>query len=110
MKEEDIDILEFLITSDFEDVNYSKDQYVFFLKKYQSYYKLLNAKYYGVERDNERNKEKVQKLEDQLLKEKRSIGINEAKISNLKKELNKKLSFMERIKGKLIGRFDPDNI
>jgi predicted Rossmann fold nucleotide-binding protein DprA/Smf involved in DNA uptake len=110
MKEEDIDILEFLISSDFDDVNYSRDQFVYFLKKYQKYYKLLNAKYHGVKNENERIKEKTEKLEAQLTKERRSRGIDKAKIANMNKELKKKLTWKERFKGKLIGRFDPDNI
>mgnify|MGYP000250571230 CR=1 FL=1 len=110
MNDEEIDILEFLLSADFENLNYSSDQYVFFLKKYQKYYKLLNAKYHGVKNENERIVKNTQKLEDQLLQSKRSNGIDKAKVTNMKKELVKKLSLKERLKGKLIGRFDPDNI
>jgi len=110
MKEEDIDILEFLLISDFNDLHYSSDQYTFFLKKYQQYYKIINAKYHGVKAENERIIKHTQKLEDQLLMNKRSNIIDKAKMKNMKKELDKKLSFKERISGKLIGRFNPDNI
>lgn len=110
MKEDDIDILEFLLSSDFNNLNYSSDQYIFFLRKYQSYYKLLNAQYHGAKNENESLKDKVQKLETQIDNDRRTAVIDKAKIKNLKKELNKKLTFKERIKGKLIGRFNPDNI
>jgi len=110
MKEKDIDILEFLMTADFENLQYSSDQYVFFLKKYQSYYKILNSKYHGVKHENERIISEEQKAKDQLLKEQRSNAIDKAKVKNLDKELKKKLTWKERFKGKLIGRFDPNNI
>ena len=110
MEEKDLDILEFLISSDFDDLDYSINQYIFFLKRYQKYYKLLNAKYHGVVRENEKYKGLEEKIKELELKHKRDRSIDKAKISNLKKELNKKLSWKERFSGKLINRFDPDNI
>lgn len=110
MSDDEMDILEFLLSSEFENLSYSSDQYLFFLRKYQKYYKILNAKCHRIENENKNLKLNEQKVKDQLVNEKRSNSIDKAKFTNIKKELKKKLSIKERIFGKLIGRFDPDNI
>lgn len=110
MEEEEIDILEFLLSSEFNDIQYSEDQYIYFLKKYQKFYKLLNAKYHGVKKDVELSVDKTKKLEDKILALERVNIIDKAKVSNMSKELKKKLTIKERLFGKLIGRFNPDNI
>jgi len=101
VKEEDIDILEFLLTSDYDDINYSRDQFIYLLKKYKNFYQILNAKYH---RDKDSTKEanlKLKEKEDQILKLESKILSLQGRNENLKKKLNKKLTFKERFLGKL---------
>ena len=109
MKDEDIDILEFLLMSEFTE-SFSADQYKFFLRKFQTYYKILNARYHGSLNENKEEKELIKKLQEQILQEKRNHSVDKAIAQNLKKELKKKLSLKERLIGRLIDRFDPDSI
>src|SRR5574343_474225 len=96
---EDDEILNFLMTSDFED-NYSPGEYKFLLSKWRYFYRLLHGKN---EKNNLSNEHEIEKLNNDLKieKEKNSklniiISQNKIKIDEL---TNRKLSFMERITG-----------
>ena len=98
---EDDEILNFLMTSDFED-NYSPGEYKFLLSKWRYFYRLLHGKN---EKNNISNKNEIEKLNNELEIEKQKnnnlttiINENKIKIYELK---NKKLSFKERITGKI---------
>jgi len=110
MTEEDNSILEFLMNSDLNEINYSNNQYIYFLLKYKEFYRLLNSQYHGLKNENVMLKDKHEELENQLVKMKRSNVIDNAKVNSMKKSINKKLTLKERILGKLLNRFDPDNI
>lgn len=107
---EDDEILNFLMTSDFED-NYSPSEYKFLLSKWRYFYRLLHGKN---EKNNLSNEHEIEKLNNDLEieKEKNSklniiISQNKIKIDEL---TNRKLSFMERITGKLKNKENNENI
>lgn len=100
-KIEDDELLDFLMTSEFEE-NYSPDEYKKLLLKWRYFYRLLYGKN---EKNNISNKNEIEKLNNELEIEKQKnnnlttiINENKIKIYELK---NKKLSFKERITGKI---------
>jgi hypothetical protein len=99
---EDIDILDFLMTSEFEE-NYSPEEFRYLLNKWRYFYRLSNGKFNRLKDDNEFEINKLKnKLE--LLKHENDI----LKIDNNRLEddfvrlIGKKLTFKERLKGKII--------
>lgn len=107
---DDDEILNFLMTSDFED-NYSPSEYKFLLTKYRYFYRLLNGK---SNRNNLSNENIIEKLNNDLEIEKQKNNIltntiteNNIIIHQLK---TRKLSFMERITGKIKNKENNENI
>lgn len=103
-KLEDDEILDFLMTSDFEE-NYSPSEYKFLLSKGRYFYRLLYGKN---EKNNLSNESEIEKLNNDLELEKQKnnnliniINENKIKINELKELKNRKLSFIERITGKI---------
>jgi len=99
---EDIDILDFSMTSEFEE-NYSPEEFRYLLNKWRYFYRLSNGKFNRLKDDNEFEINKLKnKLE--LLKHENDI----LKIDNNRLEddfvrlIGKKLTFKERLKGKII--------
>ena len=97
----DTDILDFFMTSDFED-NYSPEELKSFLIKWKYFYRLNSGKYERLKSDNEflisKLESKVDSLNKQiLLLESKNIEKQE-KIDYLK---NRKLSWKERFSGKI---------
>lgn len=97
----DDDILEFLMTSDFEE-EYSPKEWRYLLTKWRYFYRIQQGKY---ERDKTKAEGDVRYLESK-------IKITEYQVFNLQKELlkkqnlinsikNKKLTWKERISGKI---------
>lgn len=100
-KLEDNELLDFLMTSDFEE-SYSPAEYKNLLLKWRYFYRLLYGKN---EKNNLSNEHEIEKLNDYLEIEKQKnnnltniINENKIKIDELK---NRKLSFKERITGKI---------
>lgn len=98
----DDEILEFLMTSDFEG-DYSPTELKYLLTKWRYFYRILNGK---SDRDVQKLEGDVQNLENQ-------IKANDLQIGNLKSEIinkddiittmkNRNLTFKERWSGKII--------
>ena len=98
----DDEILEFLMTSDFEG-DYSPTELKYLLTKWRYFYRILNG----------RSDRDVQKLEGDVQKLESKVKSNDLQIENLKKEIinkddiittmkNRNLTFKERWSGKII--------
>ena len=98
----DDEILEFLMTSDFEG-DYSPTELKYLLTKWRYFYRILNG----------RSDRDVQKLEGDVQKLESKVKSNDLQIENLKKEVinkndiittmkNRNLTFKERWSGKII--------
>jgi hypothetical protein len=100
----DEDILDFLMTSEFEN-NYSPEELKYLLKKWKFFYRLFNGKYDRLRDDKDFITNKLELKIDELNKKILALTIecaqNKDEISFLK---NKKLSWKERIKGKIINK------
>lgn len=99
---EDIDILDFLMTSEFED-NYSPEEFKYLLNKWKYFYRLSNGRYNRIKDDSEfeinnlRENLELLKQENDLLK----IDNNRLE-TDIVKLIGRKLSLKERLKGKII--------
>jgi len=99
----DNEILEYLMTSDFNEEDLSNDDLKFLLKKYRNFYRILH----GMNNRNiiykdsiiKRLEEEIEKLKKELFMTKKLNAELEDKINNIR---NKKLSLKERIYGKII--------
>lgn len=96
------EILDFLMTSDFEG-DYSPSELKYLLFKWKYFYRLLYGKF-----ESEKNKyeSKIKKLEKDLEKEKKDL-INSKKensklVDNIQSLKNRNLTFKERVVGKII--------
>ena len=98
----DDEILEFLMTSDFEG-DYSPTELKYLLTKWRYFYRILNG----------RSDRDVQKLEGDVQSLESKLKSNDLQIENLKKEIinkndiittmkNRNLTFKERWSGKII--------
>jgi hypothetical protein len=104
----DKEILEYLMTSDFNE-GLTQDEFKFLLLKYKGYYRVIYTK-------NERMKYMIEELEDKLIKSEKDIISTKDEftknINILKKELedekNRKLTIRERILGKKINKLNGD--
>ena len=93
-KEKNKQILEYLLTSDFNE-NYNKEEYISLLKQFRYFYRLL---YNKINLNNDKLKIKIKKLE----KDKNEEKVKNAKLTdNLNKLKNRKLSLRERLSGKI---------
>lgn len=104
MKElNDDDILEYLMTSDFIE-NHNPDEYKFLLHKFRFFYKILYGNHTRIKGDLtfqcSQQESIIQDLKNQLF-------LEQKKSAELKDEIdlkykNRKLTFKERISGKII--------
>ena len=100
-KEKNRQMLEYLLTSDFNE-NYKKEKYISLLKQLRYFYRLLYGKMNlnKDEKDSQINKLKtrVKNLE----KDKNQEKVKNAKLTdNLNKLKNRKLTLKERLSGKI---------
>lgn len=99
----DEEVLNFLMTSDFNDGSYSPSELKYLLTKWRYFYRLLNGKseqikIYSdgvIKRIHDDNTE----LNDKIVKLKDAMDTKEKEINSL---LDRKLSFRERWSGKII--------
>jgi len=101
---DNVEILDFLMTSDFEG-NYKPEELKYLLIKWRYFYRLLNGKYELLKTDNEgdlkKSKEEILSKE-QMIKQ---ILVENAELKNKINMLkNRDLSWKERIKGKIINK------
>ncbi len=96
------DLLEFLMTSEFDD-NFSPDEVKYLLKKWRYFYRLYNGR---VERFKSDKEFEIKKLEDDILSNKLKIDKYQIEIASKDNEIHllqtRKLTWKERIKGKII--------
>ncbi len=96
------DLLDFLMTSEFHE-NYSPEELKFLLTKWRYFYRLLHGKYERVKIDSIGEIEKIQQNLDISNIEKSKLLIEilnkDNEIATIK---NRKLTFKERIKGRII--------
>jgi hypothetical protein len=96
------EMLDYLMTSDFNEP-LKREEFIFLLNKWKNYYRILHSRYMV---KNDGNDQRIQKLE-------RDKKLLENNIKNLKIKLadkqnqidqfnNRKLTFKERLKGKII--------
>lgn len=99
----DEEVLNFLMTSDFNEGSYSPTEFRFLLTKWRYFYRLLNGKSEQIKIYSDgvikRIHDDNDDLKDKLDKLKTILDNKEAEINSLK---NRKLSFRERISGKII--------
>jgi hypothetical protein len=99
----DDEILEFLMTSEFQD-NYSPSEFRFLLFKWRSFYRLIHGVY---ERDKNKSESDIKKLSSDIENFKKENESLKHLISKKEKEYNrlanKKLSIKERLLGKIIN-------
>ena len=102
-KLKDSEILNFLMTSDFDD-DYKPDELKYLLTKWRYFYRILNGK---LELNKTDSEFLIKKLKEDLKSKEYEIKYNRIENSKLKDELNflknKKLSLKERILGKIIN-------
>lgn len=96
------EILDFLMTSDFEG-DYKPEELKYLLVKWRYFYRLLSGKYELL------NNEKIgetSKLKDEVLSKDKKINLILFENAELKNKINslsnRKLTWKERIKGKII--------
>lgn len=97
------EILDFLMTSDFEG-DYKPDELKYLLLKWRYFYRLLNGRYELL--NNERIGESI-KLKDDISSKDNKINFILCENADLKNKINfissRKLTWRERIKGKIIN-------
>lgn len=102
-KLKDSEILNFLMTSDFDD-DYKPDELKYLLTKWRYFYRILNGR---LELNKTDSEFLIKKLKEDLKSKEDEINYNRIENSKLKDELNflknKKLSLKERILGKIIN-------
>ena len=96
------EILDFLMTSDFEG-DYKPDELKYLLVKWRYFYRLLNGRYELL--TNEKNGESL-KLNDEISSKDNKINFLLSENADLKNKIdllsNRDLTWKERIKGKII--------
>jgi hypothetical protein len=99
---EDVDILDFLMNSEFED-NYSPDEFKYLLNKWKYFYRLSNGKYHRLKDDNEFEIKNLKERFELTKEENDLLKIDNNRLENdFIKLIGKKLTFKERLKGKII--------
>lgn len=104
----DEEILDFLMTSEFED-SYSPEELKYLLHKWRYFYRLFNGRYERYKTDKEYENEQL----------KGQVDLNNNSIINLQVEVanrdntidtlkNRKLTWRERFSGKIITNEDED--
>jgi hypothetical protein len=97
----DKEILEFLMTSDFQE-NLSPDEFRFLLLKFRNYYRVVSSKNDLLASDLEILKKNAQLIEAANNEKIKYLSDENSMLSKkLNTIINKKLSFKERILGKI---------
>ena len=98
---DDDELVEFLMTSDYEQ-DYKPEELKYMLLKFRNFYRVLYSKHSHIKDDKEildkENEEQINFLTKQLKNKENDISNLESKIDKLK---NRRLSFMERLSGKV---------
>lgn len=98
---DDEELLDFLMTSDFDD-EYKEEEVKYLLKKWRYFYRILFGKFENCKKDKTFLVEKFNKELRSTEKELTMVQVDKVKISEkLENIKNKKLSIKERITGKL---------
>lgn len=92
--------LKYIFDLDLED-SYTELQYKDFLKNYRTAYREVYAMYEGVKREKDRHAKDVIKLHEELEAKQAMIDNMSQQIFSMRKKMNTKLSFMERLLGKI---------
>lgn len=104
----DDEILDFLMTSEFED-NYSPDELKYLLQKWRYFYRLFNGKFDRYKSDSEFT---IESLMDQIKSLNNDRNIFQMKIAEKEDVINslknRKLTWKERFTGKIITNEDED--
>jgi predicted RNase H-like nuclease (RuvC/YqgF family) len=100
----DEEILDFLMTSDFEQ-EYKSEELKYLLVKWRYFYRVLNGKF-ELQKTNsnyeiEHLQEEIKRLKAQILENQSIIAEKENKINTLE---SRKLTFKERLSGKIINK------
>jgi hypothetical protein len=102
----DEEILDFLMTSDFEQ-EYKPEELKYLLLKWRYFYRILNGRseLYKTNKESEIShlNEEIKMLKSQILDQQFKLSEKENQISSLK---SRKLSLKERISGKIITKED----
>ena len=99
---EDIDILDFLMTSEFDE-NYSPEEFRYLLNKWRYFYRLSNGKFNRLKDDNEFEINKLKNNLELLKHENDLLKIDNNRLEDdFVRLIGKKLTFKERLKGKII--------
>lgn len=104
----DDEILDFLMTSEFED-NYSPDELKYLLQKWRYFYRLFNGRFERYKSDSEFT---IESLMDQIKSLNNDRNIFQMKIADKEDVINslknRKLTWRERFTGKIITNEDED--
>lgn len=104
----DDEILDFLMTSEFED-NYSPDELKYLLQKWRYFYRLFNGRFERYKSDSEFT---IESLMDQIKSLNNDRNIFQMKIAEKEDVINslknRKLTWRERFTGKIITNEDED--
>jgi hypothetical protein len=96
------DILDFLMTSEFED-NYSPDELKYLLNKWRYFYRLSHGKYNRLKDDSETEIKNLKEKNISLQEENDLMTIDNNRLeSDIVRLIGRKLSLKERIKGRII--------
>ena len=100
----DDEILEFLMTSDFEQ-EYKPEELKYLLIKWRYFYRLLYGKFELLKVDSEHDKSKLKEDISRIEKTLEKILIENVELKESNENLkNRKLTFKERLTGKIITR------
>lgn len=98
----DDEILNFLMTSDFDD-NYSPDELKYLLQKWKYFYRIFNGRYERLKIDNISDIDTLKSQIEVLNNSITSLQIQVADKDNIINSLeNRKLTWKERLTGKII--------
>ena len=98
----DTDILDFLMTSEFED-NYSPDELKYLLTKWRYFYRLSHGKYNRLKDDTETEIKNIKERNISLQGENDVLKIDNNRLEeDIIRLIGRKLTWKERIKGRII--------
>lgn len=98
----DSDILDFLMTSEFED-NYSPDELKYLLTKWRYFYRLSYGKYNRLKDDTETEIKNIKERNISLQGENDVLKIDNNRLEeDIIRLIGRKLTWKERIKGRII--------
>lgn len=102
----DDEVLDFLMTSEFED-NHSPDELKYLLQKWRYFYRLFNGKFERYKSDSEFT---IESLMDQIKSLNNERNLHQVKIAEKEDVINslknRKLTWKERFTGKIITKED----